>query len=125
MTQTEITHLQDDRLHTTLEITGHAVTDGTVGVTLNNTGSVIIGNFTHMDLYVGDGVTTPHLYHHISSGAVPAWSVVGIYQGDEPERVHIGELDPGEALLMTAPYGDELHWIKVVAGNGATAELAV
>ncbi|KAF5064373.1 hypothetical protein DSECCO2_285030 [anaerobic digester metagenome] len=125
LTQTEVTHLQDDRLHTAIEITGHSLVDGYVGVTLNNTGSVVIGNFTHMDLYVGDGATTPLLYHHSSSGADPAWSLLGIYQGDEPERVHIGELDPGEALLMTAPYGDELHWIKVVAGNGATAELAV
>jgi len=26
---------------------------------------------------------------------------------------------------MAAPYAGELHWIKVVAGNGATAEMAV
>lgn len=125
MTQTEVTHLQDDRLHTAIEITGHSVVDGTVGVTVNNSGSVVVGNFSHMDLYVGDGVSSPHLYHHTSSGAEPAWTLLGIYQGDEPERVHIGELDPGEALIMTAQYTDEIHWIKVVAGNGATAELVV
>ncbi len=125
LTQTEVTHLQDDRLRTSLEITAHAQADGTVAVTLNNTGSVVIGNFTHMDLYLGDGVAAPLLYHHASAGAEPVWSELGISAGDAPERVHIGELDPGEALGMAAPYTGELHWIKVVAGNGATVETAV
>ncbi|HQJ87713.1 MAG TPA: hypothetical protein PLY91_04135 [Methanoregulaceae archaeon] len=125
LTQTEVTHLQDDRLHTMLEIAGHSLENGTVDVSVKNSGSVVIGNFTHMDLYVGDGATIPLLYHHSSSGEVPAWSLQGIYLGAEPERVHIGALDPGETLVMTAPYSGELHWIKVVAGNGATAELVV
>lgn len=125
LTQTELSHLQDDRLRTGIEVTAHSQGGGTVMVTLNNTGSVVVGNFTHMDLYLGNGTAVPLLYHHSSAGADPAWSELGISAGGAPERVHIGELDPGEALEMAAPYTGELHWIKVVAGNGATAEMAV
>jgi flagellar protein FlaF len=125
LAQTEVTHMNEDRLNTALGLTSHAVDGETVTITLNNTGSVVIGNFTHMDLYLGDGSTQPTLFRHSSAGTSPNWTDQGIFSGGLAELVHPGELDPGEELVMQASYAGDLHWIKVVAGNGATVEAAV
>ena len=81
---------------------------------LNNTGSEVIGDFPHMDVFTtnSNGMT------HYSKATVPEKGYWTIFQFDR-DFVHPGMLDPGEAVWINATYEGEIPTTVLVStGNG-------
>ncbi len=81
---------------------------------LNNTGSEVIRDFTHMDVFTtnSNGMT------HYSKATVPEKGYWTIFQFDR-DFVHPGMLDPGEAVWINATYEGEIPTTVLVStGNG-------
>jgi archaeal flagellar protein FlaF len=81
---------------------------------LNNTGSEVIGDFTHMDVFTTNVSGTQH-YIYDSTGGAGYWT---IFQFDR-DFVHPRMLDPGEAVWINATYvGEKPTTVLVSTSNG-------
>lgn len=107
---------EGQRIHTQIEIM-NASTNTTTQQTfieVKNTGSEVVGDFDHMEVYLLQG-TQPYTYTNLS---VP---FNFIYRIIPPDLVHPGLLDPDEVANITVLYdagkGDP-SWVKVTTANG-------
>ena len=103
------------RLHTQIEIM-NASTNTTTQQTfieVKNTGSEVVGDFDHMEVYLLQG-TQPYTYTNLSAPFTWIYSIA-------PDQVHPRLLDPDEVANITVPYdparGDP-SWVKVATANG-------
>lgn len=103
------------RLHTRIEIL-NATTNTTsfqTFVEVKNTGSEVVGDFGHMELYLLQA-GTPYTYTNLS---VPLHWTYTI----SLDQIHPNLLDPDEVANITVPYdpsrGDPT-WVKVTTANG-------
>ena len=119
--QRAMTDQENQRIHTRIEIANASVNTG-AGETfleVKNTGSEVIGDFGHMEVYLLQNVTpddfTPYTYTNL-----PA-DYNFTYRMNPPDLVHPGLLDPDEVVNMTVHYdaakGDP-WWVKVTTPNG-------
>ncbi len=105
------------RMHTRLEIS-YAATNTTSEETfilLNNTGSEVVRDFAHMEVYLLQGGVP---YAYLNQSGQWNWTYV-----ISPDLVHPNMLDPGEMVNITVPYDpDPLkgppEWVKVTTANG-------
>jgi flagellar protein FlaF len=84
---------------------------------LNNTGSEIIGDFSHMDIFSLDSTSQYKRYTYSPSGSIDGkWTIEKI----DPDVIHPKMLDPGEGVWICATYtaGPNPVWILVSTGNG-------
>jgi archaellum component FlaF (FlaF/FlaG flagellin family) len=113
--QRAATEKERQQIHTRIEIFS-ASTNTTASQTfivVNNTGSEVVGDFRHMEVYLLQG-GVPYTYTNLS---VP-WNWTYAIQ---PDQVHPNLLDPDEVANITVPYDPSLGnptWVKVTTANG-------
>ncbi|MDO8873402.1 MAG: hypothetical protein Q7V05_11845 [Methanoregula sp.] len=87
---------------------------------LNNTGSEIIGDFTHMDVFTTNETGIQRYiyypsYDFTALGKIEHWSISRF----DRDFVHPGMLDPGEAVWINATYvGEKPTTVLVSTSNG-------
>jgi flagellar protein FlaF len=105
-----------DKIHTRIEIFSATtnITDGRTYIEVNNTGSLVLRDFDHMEVYLLQA-GTPYLYTNLSG----KWTYT-----ISPDAVHPRLLDPDEAVNITVSYDPALGdpaWVKVTTANGVYA----
>jgi flagellar protein FlaF len=120
-TQKDVTNQNEMRLNTVMILNPYFhPTSLSFNVSLNNTGNEIIGDFTHMDVYSTDSLSSDYQrYTYDRSGNVAGtWTIERI----DRDFVHPQMLDPGESMWICATYSGETPvWALVSTGNGVTA----
>ncbi len=109
--QNDITLQNEQRLHTSIDISSPVTWGPPTILTVTNTGNEPIGNFSHMDVILFYSGNPPEYYSY-SSG----WSHGAI----TPNFVHPDMLDPGEQMVInvnnlgvTVPV-----YVQVICPNG-------
>jgi flagellar protein FlaF len=103
------------RIHTRIEIFSAVTvnTSSTTFIVVNNTGSEVVGDFDHMEVFLlQDG--TPYTYRNQSGWSNWTYTI-------QPDEVHPNLLDPDEVANITVPYNPEkgnATWVKVITANG-------
>lgn len=122
-TQKDVTSQNELRLRTEMIVKPYHPPNGVTSwfnFSLNNTGSEIISDFSHIDVYSSNG-TSPGYQRYIydRSGTVPGtWTIEKI----DRDFVHPQMLDPGESMWICGTYaGDRPVWALVATGNGVNA----
>ena len=101
------------KMHTRIEIldaSSNTTTEQTF-IEMKNTGSEVVGDFRHMDVYLLQG-GVPTAYTNQSG----SWTIT-----INPDQVHPNLLDPGEIANITVLYSPTLGsptWVKVTTANG-------
>ena len=100
--QKDLTLLSEMRLHTDLSITSVEVSGNAINLTVRNTGTEIISDFPHTDVFVytfGGYGYSEYLYNATDKELPSSWSKYILN-----DYVHPGELDPGESMYVMAYY---------------------
>ncbi|MGD0535548.1 MAG: hypothetical protein ABR999_08965 [Methanoregula sp.] len=126
--QQDMTHLQEIRLDTKIEVTDVKVTGDTVSFNVKNKGGQTITDFTHMDVLLWNG-DAPPLLCSLESGSPysVSWGAGGITSDGGYTTPH--SLNPGDTLTgsISLPSTSGFcvppeNWkIKVVTVNGVTS----
>ena len=121
LAQRAISDQENQRIHTRIEIMNASANLGTgeTFIEVKNTGSEVIGDFDHMEVYLLQNLTpdafTPYTYTNLPAAFNFTYKVV------PPDLIHPGLLDPDEVANMTVLYdatrGDP-SWVKVTTSNG-------
>ncbi len=116
LAQRDISEAENQRIHTQIKILNASTNllAGETFIELKNTGSEIVRDFNHTEVYLLQG-TTPYTYTNLSA----PWNIV--YRIIPPDTVHPGLLDPDEVVNITIPYDDakgDPSWVKVTTANG-------
>ena len=117
MSQAQRFNLQESRMGTSIDIFEITVSNETLSVIINNSGSEKISQFKYMDIYMIYSGSQPILVPYTESpGTENTWSRSQI----TPDIIHPNELDPGESMTMTVTYtaGIPPFWVKVATPNG-------
>jgi flagellar protein FlaF len=123
--QKDLTLLQEARLGTSITVNKSRAETSITGKELNfsvtNTGNALLSDFSHMDIYTGDGYATgyQHYTYSTSCGTDNTWCRVKIV----PDSIHPDQLDPGEKMWVLATFtsGDPV-WFQVSTSNGVNAQ---
>jgi archaellum component FlaF (FlaF/FlaG flagellin family) len=107
-----------EKLNTRIEIFSATtnVTDARTYIEVNNTGSMVIRDFSHMDVYLIQG-GIPHTYTNLPAQWNWTYSI-------SPDAVNPMRLDPDETTNITISYNQALGdptWVKVTTANGVFA----
>ena len=124
--QKDMTLLQESRLHTDLIITSAEVSGNAINLTIKNTGTEIVSDFPHTDIFVytvGGSGYSEYLYNATDHAELSSWSgsIIGDY-------VHPGELDPGESMYVNAYYPGatpDTFEVGICTNNGVYASTIV
>jgi len=115
MAQQAAADREAQQIHTRIEIM-NASTNTTAYQTfveVKNTGSEVVGDFRHMEVYLLQG-GVPYTYMNQSGPVNWTYTI-------NPDMVHPNLLDPDEVANITVPYepswGDST-WVKVTTANG-------
>jgi archaeal flagellar protein FlaF len=122
--QKDLTILSEVRLHTDLRITNVTVSGmpvNAINLTVRNTGTEIISDFPHTDIFVytvGGSGYSEYLFTATDTGLPYSWSRTIIN-----DYVHPGELDPGESMYVNAYYppGTVPYEAEICTNNGVYA----
>jgi flagellar protein FlaF len=120
MAQQAAAEKEAQRMHTRIEIAA-ASTNSTsfeTFVLVNNTGSEVVGDFDHMEVFLLQG-GVPYMYMNRSG----QWNWTFSIQ--QPDLIHPNLLDPDEVVNITIPYDpDPLKgpptWVQVTTANGVS-----
>jgi flagellar protein FlaF len=107
-----------ERIHTRIEIFSATtnVTDARTYLEVNNTGSVVIRDFGHMEIFLLQG-GIPHTYMNRSGQWNWTYTI-------SPDMVHPMLLDPDEVANISVSYDQALGdptWVQVTTANGVYA----
>ena len=122
--QKDLTLLNEARIRTDISFFPSSVQNSSLtelSFCLNNTGSEVIRDFTHMDVFTTNsaGMT------HYTKATVPEEGYWTIIQFDR-DFVHPGMLDPGEAVWINATYvGEKPVTVLVSTSNGVYASTTI
>jgi flagellar protein FlaF len=120
------------RLNTQMVIFNKS-SDGTnVYLSINNTGSEMISDFSHMYIISSTNCNPEPIFYNFSTSGnnnPGNWNISRIYAGTLPETQHIGMLDPGEQMDIwfpfTACFPSTKVYVTVASGNGATISTSI
>jgi len=119
--QKSATMQEEMQMRTDFTIVGATVTSDPSGFncTINNTGTEIISDFTHMDIIVYDSKSNDYqLYPYSKTGSSGTWTIVN--EGND--IIHTHELDPGESYTIEViTSGISPYWFHITTGNGIYA----
>jgi len=121
--QKSATLLEEIQLKTNIAISQSpppSVNGNLLAFNVTNTGSVVISDFSHMDILSNDGTAVYSYYKYVpaqSFSNVPGtWTITGF---DQTSPIHSGALDPSVTMHCTAAYaGNAPVWFQITAGNG-------
>jgi len=114
--QKDITLLNEAMMRTDISIlpSSAKIIGSNVTLCLNNTGSEVIGDFTHMDVFTTNSAGMEQ-YVYSTSNKQGKWT---IYSYDR-DFVHPHMLDPGEAIWINTTYvGIDPDTVLVSTSNG-------
>jgi flagellar protein FlaF len=122
LAQRAISEQENQRIHTRIEIMNASTNlgDHKTFIEVKNTGSEIVGDFDHIEVYLLQG-GVPYTYTNLSA---PYNWMYRILNPDliNPDMIHPGLLDPDEVANITVPYddskGEPPGWVKVTTANG-------
>jgi flagellar protein FlaF len=118
--QKSVTLQEQAQLRTDFTITGPILDQSGFNCMINNNGTEIISDFTHMDVIVYDNTSKNYqLYPYNSGNVTGTWTIIS-YGNDV---IHSHELDPGESYtieVMTTS-GTSPYWFQITTGNGVYA----
>lgn len=105
-----------EKIHTRIEVVDASTntTDALAFVEVKNTGSVVLGDFDHMEVYLLQS-GTPRTYTNLSG----KWTYT-----ITPDAIHPRLLDPDEVANISVSYDQALGdpaWVKVTTANGVYA----
>jgi flagellar protein FlaF len=121
LAQRAVSDQENQRIHTRIEIMNTSANLGTgqTFLEVKNTGSEVIGDFDHMEVYLLQNLT-PDAFTPVTYTNLPA-AFNFTYKIIPPDLVHPGLLDPDEITNLTVLYdaakGDP-SWVKVTTANG-------
>jgi flagellar protein FlaF len=123
--QKDLTLQQEARLQTRLEIADKDKNGPVINISITNTGTEAIRDFSHMVIFThtnGDTAGYRHLTYESSCGIEGTWCIPASL-GISPDTIHPGVLDPGEKMWIMAvsPAGTAPDWCQVTTGNGVYA----
>jgi flagellar protein FlaF len=123
--QKDLTLQQEARLQTSLEITDKEKNGPVINISVTNTGTEAVRDFSHMVIFThtnGDLSGYRHLTFEGSCGIEGTWCIPGS-PGIVPDIIHPNVLDPGEKMWIMAvsPAGTNPDWCQVTTGNGVYA----
>jgi flagellar protein FlaF len=122
LAQRSVSEQENQRIHTRIEIINASTNlgDHTTFVEVKNTGSEIVRDFNHTEVYLLQG-GTPYTYTNLSA---PYNWVYRIRSPDliHGDTIHPGLLDPDEVANISIRYddarGEPPAWIKIAIANG-------
>jgi len=122
--QKDLTLRQEARMQTSLEITDKDKNGPVINISVTNTGTEVIRDFSHMVIFThtnGDAAGYRHLTYGDTCGIEGTWCIPD--PGIVPDTIHPKELDPGEKMWIFAvsPAGTAPDWCQVTTGNGVYA----
>jgi archaeal flagellar protein FlaF len=128
----EMQESRSEMLKTEIEITDISSNSVDIRVSLQNTGSTKIGDFTYMDVIVtyqnesGDIKTVWIPYQEGETLSENRWTKLDIV----PDMINPGVFDPGEEMelrirldALDPPGNSSINWLLVAAPNGVKASL--
>jgi flagellar protein FlaF len=124
--QKDLTLQHESRLQTSFVISDKSRNGPVVNISITNTGTEVISDFSHMNIFTytdGDIQGYRHLiFDKMVCGAEGTWCIpeeLGIV----PDIIHPNQLDPGEKMwiMATSPSGTAPDWCQVTTGNGVYA----
>jgi flagellar protein FlaF len=124
--QKDMTLWHEARLQTSFIITDKNKSGPTINISITNTGTEVVSDFSHMVVLThtqGDEQGYRHLtYDTTGCGNSGTWCIPGDL-GIEPDTIHPNQLDPGEKMwiMATSPPGSSPDWCQVTTGNGVYA----
>ena len=114
--QRDSVNLHEVRMRTAIEIRSAILetNSSTLFVSVENTGNELLDDYDHTDVFLlMDGIPEHCAYH---SGIYP-WTILSI----QPDAIHPGQLDPGEVMNISIPYGESPPtWIQVTTSSGVS-----
>jgi flagellar protein FlaF len=118
--QKDITLLNEARLRTDMSLSSVQIIKTQLSPNftfcLNNTGSEIIGDFTHMDVFTTNATGLQYYTYDSTPIGGPGFWTISRFDRD---FVHPGMLDPGESVWINATYGGERPTTVLIStGNG-------
>jgi len=127
--QKSATLLEEQQLKTNLAIEEPAITGDSqystidINCSILNTGTIVISDFTHMDVIVYDNSTNQfQLYPYSSSGSPDTWTITN--RGSN--TIHSLSLDPGaQYQILVRTSGSSPSWFQVTTGNGVYASASL
>lgn len=115
LAQNEHVEIQESRMRTAISLSGVQLSAGgsPVYVTVENSGNEPIVDFDNMDVFL---VFDDSPVYYPRGSATGSWNIVQI----TPDRIHPGQLDPGEELNLSVQYAgvDTPVWVQVTTPNG-------
>ena len=113
MAQQAAADREAQKIHTRIEIFGASTNTTSVQtfIEVNNTGSEVVGDFDHMEVYLLQG-GFPYTYTNQSG----TWNYA-----IHPDQVHPNLFDPDEVVNITVLYDPTRGpptWVKVTTANG-------
>jgi flagellar protein FlaF len=110
---------ETQRIHTQIEIFSATTntSTSTTFIEVNNTGSEVVRNFDHMEVYLLQN-GTPYMYRNQSGPG--SWT----YTIEPPDQVNPGLLDPDEVADITVSYDQtkgNATRVTVITANGVSA----
>jgi flagellar protein FlaF len=128
--QKSATLLEEQQLKTDITISNAAIIPDSYypsdfNCTINNTGNMVISDFTHMDVLVYDNGSSSNIFtlypYNPSSGnpEIGTWTIINNHdQYDSPQS----ELYPGNSYIIEVmTTGSSPHWFQITTGNGVYA----
>jgi flagellar protein FlaF len=122
LAQRAMSDQENQKIHTRIEIMNASTNlgDHTTFIEVKNTGSEVVGEFDHIEVYLLQG-GTPYTYTNLSA---PNNWIYRILNPDliHADTIHPGLLDPDEVANITVPYddtkGEPPTWVKITTANG-------
>jgi flagellar protein FlaF len=123
--QKSATLLEEQQLKTDFTITNPSMIDSTdFSCTINNTGNMVISDFTHMDVIVFDNssnsnIFTLYPYNPTGNPEPGTWTIIN---NQDQYGFHQPELYPGNSYIIEVmTTGSSPHWFQITTGNAVYA----
>jgi archaeal flagellar protein FlaF len=124
--QKDVSQLTEIRMGTSIALNKSETQVAGQGLNFSvaNTGNEMIGDFTHMDIFLQTGAESDGYqyltYNGNTCGIEGTWCIYGEIV---PDTIHPRQLDPGEKMWVWATFsGGSPVWFQVTTGNGINAQ---
>ena len=107
--QKEMNTIQSGILMTNIDISSSTWMNGTMTLTINNTGNMVISDMSDIDLYILEGTS------------MNRYTYPGYSRTLSPDTINPEFWDPDETLTLSISITPEPIWVQVTTPNGISA----